>query len=164
MENERASSELLNLLNKAIARELQVSIQYMFQHSIGASQWATVSGKTPFAKQSKFVASHSPIWLPGSSLKKVAIAEMRHAEAIAERVVLLGGEPATQPDTITLGETVQEMLENDREQERGAIQLYRQIINLAESEHDDVTKSLFQHILSDEEEHHRVFSNLLGED
>ena len=27
-----ASKELLDLLNKAIARELQVSIQYMWQH------------------------------------------------------------------------------------------------------------------------------------
>jgi bacterioferritin len=49
-------------------------------------------------------------------------------------------------------------------QSGGAIQLYRQIINVAENEHDDVTKNLFQQILSDEEKHHRVFSNLLGED
>ena len=34
-ENETAA-ELVDLLNQAIARELQVSIQYMFQHSLGA--------------------------------------------------------------------------------------------------------------------------------
>jgi bacterioferritin len=164
MENETASSDLLDLLNKAIARELQVSIQYMFQHAIGASQGAAASGKTPSAKQRQFVASHSPFWLPGPSLKKIAIAEMRHAEAIAERVVLLGGEPTTQPAAITIGKTTKEMLENDREQERQAIELYGQIIDVAGKQHDDVTRRLFQQILSDEEKHHRVFLNLLGED
>jgi bacterioferritin len=164
MENRIASAELLNLLNKAIARELQVSIQYMFQHSIGASKGASTSGKTLSAKRNKFVASHSPVWLPGTTLKKIAITEMRHAEAIVERVAGLGGEPTTQPDAITIGETAEEMLEIDKGQEREAIQLYGQIINLAESEQDDVTKNLFQRILSDEEEHHRVFSNMLGVD
>ena len=163
MENEKTSSELMDLLNKAIAREMQVSIQYMFQHSIGSCQGDAVSGKTLIARQSKFVASHSPVWLPGSSLRKIAITEMRHAEAIVERVVVLGGEPTTQPDAISIGKSVKEMLENDREQERGAIQLYKRIISLAENENDDVTKNMFQRILSDEEKHHQVFSKLLGE-
>lgn len=158
-----ASTELLDLLNKAIAREVQVSVQYMFQHSIGAGQRAAVSAKMPFSKRHRFVASHSSVFLPGLSLKKIAITEMRHAEAIVERVVLLGGEPITQPDAITIGETVEEMLEDDREQERGAIQLYRQIISLAESEGDEGTRNLFQRILADEERHHRVFSDLLSQ-
>jgi bacterioferritin len=162
MKREAVSTELLNLLNQAVARELQVCIQYMLQHAIGAGQASAVSGRTPSAEQSKFVASHAPVWLPGSSLKKIAITEMRHAEAIAERVTLLGEEPTTQPDAVTIGKTTVEMLENDREQERGAIELYRQIINLAGKEHDDVTMSLFQRILSDEEKHHRAFSDLLG--
>jgi bacterioferritin len=163
MGNEEASSELLSLLNKAIGRELQVTIQYMFQHSVASSQGFDVSGKTLYARQNKFVASNS-IWLPGSSLKKIAIAEMRHAEAITERVVLIGGEPTTQPDAVNIGETAKEMLENDREQERAAIRLYRQIIDVAEKENDGVTKNLFRKILSDEEKHHRTFSSLLGED
>jgi len=159
---EATSSELLNLLNKAIARELQVSVQYMLQRAIGAAHGPAVSGEKAAVEQSKFVASHAPFFLPGSSLKKIAIAEMRHAEAIAERVVLLGGEPPTQPDGITIGKTAKEMLENDREQERQAIELYRHILDVAGKEHDDVTANLFRQILSDEEKHHRVFSSLLG--
>jgi len=162
MKNEATASELLNLLNSAIARELQVCKQYMLQHAIGSGQESAVPGKTPRAEQTRFVASHSPYWLPGASLKKIAITEMTHAEAIAERVVLLGGEPTTQPEAITIGKTASEMLENDREQERRAIELYRQIIGVAGKEHDDVTNKLFQQILSDEEKHHRVFSDLLG--
>lgn len=110
------------------------------------------------------MARHSPIWFPGSSLRKIAITEMQHAEAIVERVVALGGEPTTQPDAVTIGETVKDILENDREQERGAIELYRYVISGAEDENDDVTKSLFERILSDEEKHRRVFSDLLGQD
>jgi bacterioferritin len=56
------SKKLLELLNDAIAREMQVSIQYMWQHV----QWSGVKG---FAVQEE--------------LKKVAITEMKHAEAIA---------------------------------------------------------------------------------
>ena len=65
---------------------------------------------------------------------------------------------------IHIGKTTVEMLENDREQERGAIELYGQIIDLAGKEHDDVTIKMFRQILSDEEKHHRTFSNLLGKD
>ena len=162
MTNEAASSELLSMLNAAIARELRVCIQYMLQHSVGAGSGSAARGKTESDRQSRFIASHASVWLPGSSLKKIAIAEMRHAEAIAERVALLGGEPTTHPDAVTLGRTAKEMLEDDREQERGAIELYRRIIDLAGKEQDHVTRSLFQRILSDEEKHHRVFSDLLG--
>jgi len=157
------SSELLSILNDALARELQVSVQYMLQHAIGAARESAAVGKTPAAQQSKFVASHSSVWLPGVTLKKIAIAEMRHAEAVAERLVRLGGEPTTQPAPIVLGKTIREMLENDREQERKAIELYRQIIDVAAREHDEETAGLFRRILSDEERHHQVFAGFLGE-
>ena len=163
MENKSTSYDPINLLNQALARELQVSLQYMLQHAIGAGQESAAHGTTPLNKQSKFVASHSLYFLPGASLKKIAITEMRHAEAIAERIVLLGGEPTTQPDAITIDKTTKEMLENDREQEIRAITLYEQIIDIAGKEHDDTTKHLFQRILSDEEKHHRMFSDLLGD-
>ena len=34
MENQETTTGLVQLLNRAIARELQVPIQYMFQHSL----------------------------------------------------------------------------------------------------------------------------------
>ena len=164
MEHPETSSELLALLNQAVARELQVSVQYMLQHAIEAGHGSPAAGKTTAARQTRFVASHSSYFLPGATLKKIAIAEMRHAEAIAERIILLGGEPPTQPAGIVIGNTVVEMLENDREEERGAIRLYGQVIDVAAKGHDDVTRDLFQRILADEQRHHRVFSDLLGKD
>jgi bacterioferritin len=164
VEQQGNQSELLSLLNKAIARELQVCIQYMFQHSIGAGPAYAVSGKTRAARQSKFVASHSPPFLPGATLRKIAIAEMRHAEAIAERVVSLDEEPTTLPGPVTIGKTIREMLELDKEQGSSAIEMYRHIVRVAERERDSVTKALFERILSEEEGHHRVFAKVLGEE
>jgi bacterioferritin len=160
MKNEEAASNLLDLLNQALARELQVVIQYMLQHGIGAGQ--TLAGAWPTSKQNKFVASHAQVWLPGQTLKKIAITEMRHAEAIAERVVHLGGEPTTQPAPVTIGKATSEMLALNQHEERGAIELYRRIIEFAGQQHDDVTANLFRQILGDEEKHLKVFSDLLA--
>ena len=136
------SQELLELLNKAIARELQVSIQYMWQHV----QWKGVKG---FAVQEE--------------LKKIAITEMKHAEAIAERLVYLGGKPTTKPEPIFVGETLREMIERDEMDEENAITLYKQIIQAANNEGDITTARLFRKILGEEEEHHDFFTSLLEE-
>jgi bacterioferritin len=142
MSSTKISAQLLDLLNKAIAREIQVSIQYMWQHI----QWRGVKG---FAVQDE--------------LKKIAVTEMKHAEAIAERLFYLGGKPTTKPEPIFVGETLKEMIEQDRRDEEGAIQLYKQTIELAKKEGDETTKRLFRQILSDEEEHHDTFTSLLEE-
>jgi bacterioferritin len=137
-----ASKELLELLNRGIAREIQVSIQYMWQHVL----WKGVKG---FAVKDE--------------LKKIAVTEMKHAEAIAERLAYLGGTPTTKPEPIFIGETLKEMLERDKKDEEGAIQLYKQTIEVARKEGDETTHRLFRQILSDEEEHHDTFTSLLEE-
>jgi bacterioferritin len=142
MAMQKASAKLLDLLNKAIAREIQVSIQYMWQHVL----WSGVKG---FAVK--------------DALKSIAIEEMKHAEAIAERLNYLGGIPTTKPDPIFVGETLKEMIERDAKDEETAITMYKEIINLARGENDEVTWKLFQGILADEEEHHDTFTTLLEE-
>jgi len=137
-----ASERLKELLNQAIARELQVSIQYMWQHVLGKGLCS------PAVKD---------------TLKKIAITEMKHAEAIVERLDYLGGKPTTQPAPITVGESLEEMLRIDLKAEEEAIALYKQIIEQAASEGDYVTEDLFRSILADEEEHHNEFQSLLGQ-
>jgi bacterioferritin len=161
METTTASVQVLGLLNRALARELQVSIQYMLQHAIGTAQQTAGTFESSSGKQGKFVASNALYFFPGNNLKKIAITEMRHAEAIAERIVILGGEPTSQPARITLDTSISAMLENDRDQEVGAIELYKKIIEFAERENDGVTKKLFERILADEVKHHQTFSELL---
>ncbi len=142
MKKGKAPKALLDLLNKAIARELQVSIQYMWQHVL----WKGVKG---FAVKDE--------------LKKIAITEMKHAEAIAERLAYLGGTPTTKPDPIFVGETLKEMLEKDKKDEEGAIALYKKAVAAARKAGDETTQKLFRQILSDEEEHHDTFAGLLEE-
>lgn len=90
MQRKTESAELMNLLCDAVARELQVSVQYMMQHAIGAGRMSAGNGSPATGEQEKFIASHTLYFMPGDRLKKIAITEMRHAEAISERVVLLG--------------------------------------------------------------------------
>lgn len=135
-----ASKELLDLLNDAIARELQVTIQYMWQHVL----WKGVEG---FAVKDE--------------LKTIAITEMKHAEAIAERLAYLGGTPTTKPDPIFVGGSLKEMIEKDKKDEESAIELYKKIINKARDKEDSTTARLFRKILEDEEEHHDTFTGLL---
>jgi bacterioferritin len=136
----KASKELMDLLNAGIARELQVAVQYMWQHVL----WKGVEG-------------HSV----KDALRGVAIAEMKHAEAIAERLAYLGGKPTTKPDPIFVGESLKEMLEKDKKDEETAIALYKKTIEVARKEGDVTTAQLFKKILADEEEHHDLFSSLL---
>ncbi|UCD05115.1 MAG: ferritin [candidate division WOR-3 bacterium] len=137
-----ASKEMLDMLNKAIARELQVTIQYMWQHVM----WKGLKG---FAVKDE--------------LKSTAITEMKHAEEIAERLTYLGGTPTTKPEPIFVGGSLKEMIEHDKNDEEGAIKMYKEIIRKANDEGDQVTKRMFEKILADEEEHHDTFSGLLEE-
>jgi bacterioferritin len=136
----KVSKVFLGKLNDAIARELQVAIQYMWQHV----QWGGVKG----------FAVHD-------ELKKIGIAEMKHAEAIAERLFYLGGIPTTKPTPIFVGSTLKEMIKQDIKDEANAITLYKKIIEAARKEGDVTTGFLFKQILEEEEDHHDTFTTLL---
>jgi bacterioferritin len=135
-----ASKKLLDLMNKGIAREIQVSIQYMWQHVL-------VKGIKSAAVEGVF--------------KEIAVVEMKHAEEIAERLAYLGGTPTIKPDTIFVGSDLEEMLKLDEKAEEEAILLYKTTIKVANEEDDITTRRLFEDILADEEEHIDTFSKLL---
>ncbi|MEM0084464.1 MAG: ferritin-like domain-containing protein [Candidatus Methanomethylicia archaeon] len=134
------SKELLELLNEAVASEMQVSIQYMWQHV----QWSGIKGLAV-----------------KDTLKSIAIQEMKHAERIAERLFYLGGKPTTKPKEIFVGEKLKEMIERNVKDEEDAIKLYKTIIKKALDEGDEVTAQLFREILMDEEDHHDTFTTIL---
>ena len=138
----KVSEELKKMLNDAIAREIAVSIQYMLQH-------IQVIGVKGIAVQDQF--------------KKTAIAEMKHAEKVAERLWYLEGTPTTQPAPIKVGESLKEFLELDTKAEEEAIVLYKKIIEQAQKEEDVTTAFIFKEILEDEEEHHDLFTTMLEE-
>ena len=136
-----ADQRLLDILNRSIAGELQALIQYMWQHVMA------VGIASPAVRD---------------MFEEIAVDEMKHAEAFAERLDLLGGVPTTAPDPIAVGETLVQMLENDVKGEDGAIALYREGIRLAAEVNDPVTRLLFEKTLADEEEHQKAFRDLLA--
>jgi bacterioferritin len=138
---QKASAALTDLLNKAIAREIQVSVQYMWQHVMAKGL------------ESAGIAD---------VFEDVAIAEMKHAEKIAERLFYFDIVPTTKPDPIKVGGSMKEMLEADAKAEEEAIELYKAIIKQASGEGDSTTRLLFEQILADEEDHHDTFTTLLG--
>ena len=134
------SEKLLDFLNKAIARELQVSIQYMWQH-------IQVTGLNGAVVEDTF--------------RKIAIAEMKHAERLAEQLDYLNGVPTTKPDPIFVGGSLIEMLTQDQRDEEDAIELYKEAIQLAHQEGDYTTRRLLEEILADEETHINTFGKLI---
>ncbi len=138
---QKASTTLTDMMNKAIAREIQVSIQYMWQHVMAKGlESAEIS----------------------DVFEDVAIVEMKHAEKIAERLFYFDVVPTTKPDPIKVGSSVKEMLEIDAKAEEEAIDLYKTIIKQATTEGDSTTRLLFEQILAEEEDHHDTFTTLLG--
>lgn len=140
------SSEYIDLLNQAVSREIQVSIQYMLQH----------------AKMEKLIRKCSPenILLDkttydavGKLLKEFAIQEMKHAAAVMERIYYLGGEATTKSDKPNIGDTVSAFAKNGVKAEEEALMLYRKIIKTAGKIGDRETRRLFGKIYGDEEKH-----------
>ena len=134
------SEKLLDFLNRGIARELQVSIQYMWQH-------VQVSGVDGAVVEGVF--------------REIAVAEMKHAEKLAERLDYLNGVPTTKPDPIFVGGSLIEMLKQDEQNEEEAIVLYKQAIQVAAEEGDFTTRRLLEDILAEEETHIDRFGKLL---
>ena len=134
------SKQLLDLLNKGIASELQVSIQYMWQH-------VQVTGLDGANVENTF--------------RQIAIAEMKHAEKLAERLDYLDGVPTTKPEPIFVGGSLIEMLKQDELNEEEAITLYKQAIQVAQKEGDYSTRRLLEEILAEEETHINIFGKLL---
>jgi bacterioferritin len=134
-----ASKKLLDLMNDGIAREIQVSVQYMWQHVMAVGTSGAVA---------------SPVF------KEAAIKEMKHAETLAERLCFLGGIPTSKPTAIKVGGSTKDMLKDDIAAEKDALEIYREMIDVAVKEKDWVTKKMAEGILADEEGHLDSFLNL----
>ncbi len=141
-EFKQPEEELIALMQAGVARELAVSIQYMWQH---------VMGKGLSSPEVRKI------------IRAISIVEMKHAEAIAERLNYLGTVPTTKPVQIKVGGDLRQMVADDLEAERDAIALYKKVISVADAQGDVVTRNLFEDILAAEEDHEAQFSSLLAE-
>jgi bacterioferritin len=139
---QKASPKLTEMMNQAIAGELQAIVQYMWHHIM-------VKGMTASSLMEVF--------------EDISVEEMKHAEKIAERLFYFDVVPTTKPNPIAVGGTTEQMLKADVKAEEEAITLYKDIIRQAVAEGDDTTERLFKEILDAEERHHDTFTTLLGQ-
>ena len=142
----QTTSDYISLLNQAVAREIQVSIQYMLQH----------------AKMEKLIQKCIPenILLDkttydavGKFLREFAIQEMKHAADIMERIYYLGGEATTKGGKPTVGNSLSEFSKLGVKAEEEALVLYRKIIQAAAEVGDWETREMFEKIYAEEEKH-----------
>ena len=83
-----------------------------------------------------------------------SIEEMKHADRLIQRILLLGGLPNLQDlGKLYIGENLKELIECDLKLELEGIAVYRKAIGLCEAAKDYVSRDLIAEILEDEEEH-----------
>ncbi len=129
----KGSPKVIQALNEALKEELTAINQY-FLHAEMCENWHY--GKL------------------GDYIKKQSIDEMKHAEAIIERILFLDGTPnMTELMQINVGQNVKAQLENDLKLEVDAVAQYNQAVELARQEGDNASRELFEKLLKDEEQH-----------
>jgi bacterioferritin len=128
----QGNEHVLEHLNRALRDELTAINQY-FLHSEMSENW----GYDRYAKL----------------IKKQSIDEMRHAEALMERILFLDGTPSMEPMSLSIGRNIKEMVEADLKLELGAVASYNEAIRVSVENKDNGSRDLFVRLLKDEEGH-----------
>ncbi|MBE8182739.1 MAG: bacterioferritin [Candidatus Portiera sp.] len=138
----KGNNEVIILLNEALGSELQAINQYMLHSSI--------LGNLGHPKLAAFV-------------KKQAIDEMHHAEKLIERTLFLDGEPVLMGGKRTeLDKEPEAILKKQLALEKEAVELYRRAAGQSHQSRDYVTRTLFEELLADEENHYDWLDTQLG--
>ncbi|WP_116999540.1 bacterioferritin [Desertimonas flava] len=129
----KGHDDIIELLNEVLTGELTAINQY-FLHAKMCDNWGY-----------KRLAH---------TIRDESIDEMKHAEALVERVLYLEGVPNLQRlSPLKIGETVPEQLTNDLAVEMAALKRLNDGIALCVSRGDNGTRELLADILTDEEHH-----------
>jgi len=90
----------------------------------------------------------------GDKIYKESVGEMKHADRLIERILLLGGLPNLQNlGRLMIGENAPEMLNCDLTLERASHDTVKNAIGQCETAGDFVSRELFVEILDDTEKH-----------
>ncbi|HYB37810.1 MAG TPA: bacterioferritin [Mycobacterium sp.] len=125
--------DVLRLLNEQLTSELTAINQY-FLHSKMQENW----GFTELA----------------SRTRAESFDEMRHAEMVTERILLLEGLPNYQRlGSLRVGQTLREQFESDLAIEFDVLNRLKPGIIMCREKQDTTTANLFEKIVADEEDH-----------
>lgn len=128
----RGESEVLDLLNELLTSELTAINQYFIHYKMCANQ-----GYKALAQKKR----------------EESIEEMKHADAVIERILYLDGIPNMQRmNPVRVGEEPIEMNKLDLALEVEAVERLHRGINLTWAKNDHGTRDLLEKILKEEEE------------
>jgi bacterioferritin len=129
----QGDKKVIEYLNKALRHEL-TAINQFFLHARMLEDWGLEK-----YNQKEYEES---------------IEEMQHADKLIKRILFLDGLPNLQDlGKLLIGESVREILDNDREIELAALELYREAVAYCETVQDYATRDLFSQLLAEEEAH-----------
>jgi bacterioferritin len=128
----KGNAKVIEHLNRALREELTAINQY-FVHAEMCENWG-------YERLAKYI-------------KMQSIGEMKHAEALMERILFLDGTPSMEPLALSIGGNVKNMIAADLKLEIEAVAMYNESVRVATEEKDNGSRDLFVTLLKDEEEH-----------
>jgi bacterioferritin len=129
----KGDAKVIEALNRILTLELTAINQYFVQ--------------------AKMLKNWGYLALAGK-MREESIEEMKHADAIIERILFLEGVPnIARYDVIRVGTDVKEQFENDLALESSGVKRYNEAIDLCLKVKDGGTRELLEEILTDSEEH-----------
>jgi len=129
----QGDSEIIKLLNEQLTSELTAINQY-FLHSKMQEHW----GFTELAKHTR----------------DESFDEMRHAETLTNRILMLNGLPNYQRlASLRVGQTLREQFEADLAIEYEVLARLKPAIVFCREKEDSTTANIFEAIIADEEMH-----------
>ena len=135
------AAKSIDLLNQAVAHELQGVHQYMYWH---------------------FHLTDQGFGQLAALLKRTAITEMTHVEALAERILFLKGDvEMTVGGPIEKATEPQAILERAARMEKEAADIYNRCALDCSGNADAASKQIFESLVNDEEGHFDEFDKQL---
>ena len=138
----KGKPEVLEVLSKMLKEELGAISEYMV-HAEMCENW----GYSRLAKH----------------IKQQSVGEMKHAEALIERILYLEGTPNLNDlPKLNIGKDVKQQLQNDLALEENAVAEYNAAVAAAQKAGDNGSAELLKKLLLDEEGHVDFLETQLG--
>ncbi|MGD0092921.1 MAG: ferritin-like domain-containing protein [Planctomycetota bacterium] len=129
-------------LNRARSAELGAILQYMSQH---------------------YELEDRDFGQLAAEMKHIGIDEMKHAEKLADRILVLEGVPTSDPNLKPKkGQSIEEMMAQGISLEETAIKDYNESLHVCRQNNDYVSAKVFEELVCEEQEHLLHFQDVVN--